>query len=221
MKKLLFLMFFSMPLYAGDMYRNDPHFPKFDANMDGKLDEVATLRSDVEVSSAASWNVINAGAPDSTARASAAAVALSTGNVRNIAVMSQDVAVSVSSNIFANVTGLSFAVVSGNTYRFYALITYTSAATSTGSKWSISVPATTYLGYRSIYTLTATTLTSNFLSAGDLPAACNATSVATGNIAEISGIIIPSANGTVQVRFATEIKDSAITAKAGSILEWW
>ena len=37
----------------------------------------------------------------------------------------------------------------------------------------------------------------------------------------IQGVIIPSANGTVQVRFASEISGQSITAKAGASLEWW
>jgi hypothetical protein len=32
---------------------------------------------------------------------------------------------------------------------------------------------------------------------------------------------VPSASGTVVVRFASEIAGSAIIAKAGSTLEWW
>ena len=122
----------------------------------------------------------------------------------------------------ANVTGLSFSVTSGTTYRFYAVIAYTSAATNTGSRWAISGPVSpTYLAYTSRYFLTATTQTLNFATAYDIPAGCNATSALAGNIAIIEGVIIPSANGTVIVRFASEASSSAIVAKAGSTLEWW
>jgi len=37
----------------------------------------------------------------------------------------------------------------------------------------------------------------------------------------IQGVIIPSADGTVQVRFASQTGGQSITAKAGAILEWW
>ena len=127
-----------------------------------------------------------------------------------------------SANTIADVTGLSFTATSGVIYRFYALINYTSAATTTGSRWSISGPASpTILAYRSSYTLTATTQTVNYASTYDTPAASNATSVTAANIAIIQGIIKPSAGGTVIVRFASEVSNSAIVAKAESTLEWW
>jgi hypothetical protein len=124
-------------------------------------------------------------------------------------------------NTIADVTGLSFPVTSGVTYHFSALINYTSAATTTGSRWAINGPAATTISYTSKYTLTATTETSNYASAYDSPAASNASSLATGNIAVIEGIVTPSANGTITVRFASEVASSAITAKAGSTLTWW
>lgn len=124
-------------------------------------------------------------------------------------------------NTIADVTGLSFAVTAGTIYRFKATIYYTSASTNTGSRWSVSGPASpTFLSYSSNYSLTATTQTLNNLSAYDLPANSNANSL-TNSIAEITGIIKPSANGTVIIRFASEVSNSAITAKAGSTLEWW
>lgn len=125
-------------------------------------------------------------------------------------------------NTIADVTGLSFAVNAGETYWFRAVIFYTAASSATGSRWSVNGPASpTLLTYMSRYTLSATTLTSNYLTAAyDLPAAANASSLTTGNIAEIEGYITPSASGTVIMRFASEIAASAITAKAGSKLAW-
>lgn len=125
-------------------------------------------------------------------------------------------------NTIADVTGLSFSVTSGVTYNFRALIVYTSAATTTGSRWSVNGPATTLLAYSSQYALTATTNTFSNAVAYNIPAASNTTSASTtGNIAIIEGIITPSASGTVIIRFASEVANSAITAKAGSTLTWW
>lgn len=127
-----------------------------------------------------------------------------------------------SANTIADVTGLSFAVISGNTYRFRFLIAYTADATTTGSRWSINGPASpTLLMYRSVYSLTTTTITTNEgVSAYDTPAASNATSAATAaNTAIIEGIITPSADGTVIARFASEVSGAAITAKLGSICQ--
>jgi hypothetical protein len=126
-----------------------------------------------------------------------------------------------SANTIADVTGLSFAVVSGTTYRFHAVIPYTAAATTTGSRWSITGPANTLLAYTSRYTVTATSQTVNFASAYDIPVASNASSLAAGNVAILDGVVKPSANGTVTVRFASEISNSAIVAKTGATLEWW
>lgn len=124
-------------------------------------------------------------------------------------------------NTIADVVGLSFPVTAGETYWFEFVIPYTSAATTTGSRWTINGPGSpTMLNYRSEYTLTATTTTVNSATAYDIPAASNASSLTTGNVATIWGIIKPSSNGTVTARFASEILNSAITAKAGATLRW-
>ena len=127
-------------------------------------------------------------------------------------------------NTIADVTGLSFAVTSGVTYKFKFFIVYTSAATTTGSRFSINGPAApTFLHYHSQNSLTTTSNTFNEgLITYDVPAASNASSAATGsNIAIVEGIIKPSANGTVIARFASEVLSSAIVAKGLiSYLEW-
>lgn len=126
-----------------------------------------------------------------------------------------------SANSIADVTGLSFPVTNGDTYYFQFVIHYTSAATNTGSRWSISGPGGT-MRYRSQYSLTTTSQTVNEgLSAHDTPAAANATSAATGaNIAIIEGFYTASADGSVIARFASEVSSSAIVAKAGSTV-WY
>ena len=120
-------------------------------------------------------------------------------------------------NTLQDVTGLSFNVTAGTRYRFKFVIFYTAAATTTGSRWTINGPATTVLNYRSEYTLTATSRTFNEgLTAYNTPAAANATSLTTGNIAIIEGVITPSANGSVIARFASEVASSAIIVQTHS-----
>lgn len=120
-----------------------------------------------------------------------------------------------SANTLADITGLSFDVVANTTYDFKFFIVYTSAATTTGSRWTINGPANTFLHYRSSYTLTATNFTNNTgVSAYNSPSGASASSLASGNICIIEGIIRPSANGTVIARFASEISASAIVAQA-------
>jgi hypothetical protein len=124
-------------------------------------------------------------------------------------------------NTIADVTALSFNVTSGLTYKFKFVIFYTSAATTTGSRWTINGPANTFLNYRSEYTLTATSRTFNEgLTGYNLPAASSASSLTAGNMAIIQGVITPSANGTVIARFASEVAGSAIVAKGKSYVEY-
>lgn len=143
-------------------------------------------------------------------------------NELNVAVLAADVInADATPDTIADVTGLSFPVIAGETYWFRFVIKYDAAATTTGSRWSINGPANpTALHYTSQYPINATSLTVNNATAYDIPAAANASSLTTGNIAIIEGIIKPSANGTVIARFASEVTESAITAKAGSILQW-
>lgn len=128
-------------------------------------------------------------------------------------------------NTIADVTGLSFAVTSGNTYWFRFVIRYTAAATTTGSRWSINGPTTSALAFNVSTPLIATVNSSDSVSqsnmvAYDTPATANATSpnnsATGGQIATIEGFITPSANGTVIARFSSEVASSAIVAKAGS-----
>lgn len=124
-------------------------------------------------------------------------------------------------NTMADVTGLNFPVLSGQRYKFRFVAVYTSAATTTGSRWSVTGPAFTSLAATSSYSLTTTSNTINTIVAYDMPAASNASSATTtGNIAIIEGFIVPSADGNLQMRFASEIASSAITAKVGSYVEW-
>jgi len=121
----------------------------------------------------------------------------------------------------ADVTGLSFPVSSGLTYEFRFVIPFTSAADTTGSRWSVNGPASpTLLNYVSKYTLTTGSFTERSESAYDQPSAANATSVAAGSVAIIEGTIKPSANGTVIARFASEVGSSAVVAKAGAFVRW-
>lgn len=124
-------------------------------------------------------------------------------------------------NTMQNVTGLSFTVISGRSYWFKFIIRYTAAATTTGSRWGVNASAGTAaeLSLTSEYSLTTTTTTRNALiQAFDSPAASNATSATTGNnMAIIEGHFVANANGTFIARFASEVANSAITAKAGSV----
>lgn len=122
-------------------------------------------------------------------------------------------------NTIADVTGLSFPVTAGKKYRFRFEFQYTAAATTTGSRWAINGPGGT-MRYRSEYSLTSTTKTTNEgLGSHDLPAASNATSAATGaNNGTVEGFYEATSTGSVILRFASEVSSSAIVCKAGSVV---
>jgi hypothetical protein len=145
---------------------------------------------------------------------------------QNVTVLKEDVANNNAvANTLQDVTGLSFPVVAGQTIYFRFFIRYTVAAIATGSRWTINGPASpTVLTYNSRYSLTGSTQTLNTaVQAYDSPASANASSsssLAGGNIAEIEGLIVPSVNGSVIARFASELADTAVTARTGSFVEW-
>ncbi len=133
-------------------------------------------------------------------------------------------------NTIADITGLSFSVVSGNTYRFRFVIWYTAAATTTGARFAINGPTNSLIAYRSSWGLTAAGTSGTDVytdvnqAAYDSPSASNASSptatAGQANIAIIEGLITPTANGTVIARFASEVSSSAIVAKAGSFVDY-
>ena len=193
---------------------------KFDANGTEYIlwqGVLATLER-LEYADGKGWTVYSANGLQKVQSQAAAYVA----NNLNVVVLGSDVVNNNGvANTIADVTGLSFPVVAGETYWYEFIIPYTSAATTTGSRWAINGPAApTQLNHRSEYTLTATSVTVNCATAYDIPAASNATSLTAGNIATMWGIIKPSSNGTVIARFASEVLSSAITAKAGATLRW-
>lgn len=118
---------------------------------------------------------------------------------------------------------LTFPITAGVTYRFNVLIAYNSDSTSNGSRWTINGPADpTLLAYKTSCTVNQTTEAVNFEGDYQLPSSIAAKySLLYGNVAIIVGIITPSQDGTLAVQFASELADTAITAKAGSILEVW
>lgn len=138
-------------------------------------------------------------------------------------VLASDVtASSPTANTLFELTGLGVPVTAGNTYYFSFFIKYTSQATSNGSRWVLDGPSFSDLTAASKYTLTATTQTQNTVNAYNFPTASNASSAGTaGNWATIDGFITASANGTLIVKFAAELANNFIVAKAGSFVEYF
>jgi hypothetical protein len=151
-------------------------------------------------------------------------------NALNLGVLASDVTNNNAvANAIADITGLSFAVVAGETYWFRFVIHYTAAATTTGARFAVNGPAFSFLGLTSSTPLVNTAQSTDSISttnasAYDVPATANASSpTATAGqtqVAIIEGVIRPSASGTLIARFASEVASSAIVAKAGSHVQW-
>lgn len=140
----------------------------------------------------------------------------------NTVILGSDV---VNNNAVANtlqdVTGLSFPITINKTYYFKSVIPYTAQAGTTGSRWAINTTGSiANISVYSSYTVSVTASTTNYVSAVDTPAASNATSLTAGNVAIIEGTFSCTADGNLQIRFASEIAGSAITAKAGAIIRY-
>lgn len=143
------------------------------------------------------------------------------GSWTNVVLASDVTNDNASANTAADITGLSFGVTAGETYVFRAVINYTSAATTTGSRWMVTGPASPdLLTVHVSATTSAAAMGFTTVSGYDLPASTNASSLTAGNMALMDGVIRPSSSGTVQLRFASEVSNSAIVAKAGSILRY-
>lgn len=142
---------------------------------------------------------------------------------KNKRFLTSNLASSTVANTLTDITGLSFSVTSGVTYKFKFFIVYSAALAGTGSRWTLNGPTTTALHYQSEYPSGATSKTFNFgLTAYGNPTGTNTNSAsATSNIAIIEGIITPNQNGTVLPRVASEVANSVITALANfSFVEW-
>lgn len=132
--------------------------------------------------------------------------------------------VSNSATTRANVTGLSFSVVSGTTYQFRFFIVFDAQAATTGSWWGLTGPTITYLGYRAMWPNGSTTLQTQFDNAFDSGTSTTNSAKTTGNVATIEGAFTAGANGTLIARFASEAPgtNNQITAKANiSYVDYW
>jgi len=130
----------------------------------------------------------------------------------NTAVLGTDITNATSTG-YEDVTGLSFAVTSGKTYKWRATLGYTNSA---NIQFAINGPAVTFNRYR--FTSAATS-TGNLVSNQTTYNNPNSTTAAVSGVSTADGIIKPSANGTVIVRFRSA-SIGGLTVLAGSIIEW-
>lgn len=125
----------------------------------------------------------------------------------------------------ADATGLTLAVLNGQYYKFKFMVLYQSAATTTGIKLSVTIPTVTRFG-ATVQGLVSTAAdgTANIFfghitSSDDAVTATGTPAANTDHVAEVNGVIVPSADGNVQLRIASEVAASGVTVRQGSIGE--
>ena len=127
------------------------------------------------------------------------------------------------STTVADVTGLSYAVTAGVTYKYKFYVLYTSAAVGTGLKLGVSYPAATVAsanariayagdGGNSYYEGSLT-------SATDSVTATAVAATGTVYVAYVEGVLVPSANGTLQLRAGSETNGTNVTVQTNSFVE--
>jgi hypothetical protein len=121
------------------------------------------------------------------------------------------------------ITGLSFYVVAGQTYKFKFVVNYTCAATSAGSAWAVNGPAATAIAYQVTQATSASatlvTTSVGVIGAASSPGTGNAVGT-NGNIAILEGVVTPSASGTLILN-GIKNASSTITVNATySSCEW-
>jgi hypothetical protein len=128
---------------------------------------------------------------------------------------------------FADITGLTFAVVAGKQYSFHGFLMHNENATTTGARWGIGGVAMTAmrmgtLGVAVYTSVDAVTARGGALATAVDTSPAGATGVGTTQVNTdiINGWFNPSASGTLAFRFQSEVAVAAgVTVKAGSWVE--
>lgn len=130
--------------------------------------------------------------------------------------VSSDVSSTDATN-WADITGLTMSVNSGETYMFACFLTYTTAATTTAIHLSVNGPASpTALDYAVDASTSSTARHNSAQTTYDTVTNSGTGGGATRLPVQINGTITPSANGTLAFRLKSEVGSSAVTIKRGS-----
>jgi len=121
---------------------------------------------------------------------------------------------------YTDVAGLSWYGNAGEVYEFHAKVVYDVSAVTEGASFSITGPASpTVCSYTSVVSSGATP-TTEFANAYQLPAAAVGDSAfTTDNIATITGVVSPSADGVIKVQ-GIKSGGTVTVQGASSVLSW-
>lgn len=124
-----------------------------------------------------------------------------------------------------DVTGLAFAVLSGTVYRMQFGVLFQSASVLAGIALTVTTPSVTILSLSVSIPIAADAaagaLQGWITASGDLVTGASVQATGTDYLAEINGVIRPSADGTVQVQAATSLALTGVTVRAGSYGMYW
>jgi hypothetical protein len=145
--------------------------------------------------------------------ASTATAALDNLGVRRVTTTSDQTLIGTS---YTDVTGLSFSVVSGKTYVFDFLIIADADATTTGIDVSCNGPTATVLNYTAEYWSTATATAVRGSDTYNFNTASAGSAGTARRIYRVTGILRPSADGTLSARIKREAAGSGPNVRSGS-----
>jgi hypothetical protein len=125
-----------------------------------------------------------------------------------------------STTTLANVNGLSFAVTSGQYYRFSCYLTVQSDTATSGLKIGLTTPTFTIFSATGRTLVAADGVSSEYqgaiTSSGDSVAATDVPATATDYLYEVVGNLLPSATGTLQVQAAEDVAAGNVKVRNGS-----
>ncbi len=126
----------------------------------------------------------------------------------------------------ADATGLALAVRNAVPYKFEFGVLWTTATITTGIALSVTTPTFVIYGGNVKIPVAADGVSAFFVgtltSSGEAVTGTGAETAATVYLAEIKGVIIPSADGNLQVQFAAEVASAGnVVVKQGSYGFLW
>jgi hypothetical protein len=170
--------------------------------------------------SAISYIRINADNTVTTRTPSQVLSDLGISNPQSSVSLTSDVNLTAVNTNLADITGLSFAITAGSSYRFRAELQVLTTVSGTGMKFAANANvAVSSVVYRAI-SVGGTSGAQIFWNASTLDSATTSTlSTVTNQFVTIEGLIVANNNGTVVMRFGKMLAVAGtLTVKAGSIL---
>lgn len=122
----------------------------------------------------------------------------------------------------ADAAGLLFAVTSGVLYRFAFKVVFQSGVSTTGIKFGLTTP--TFTRYAATVRIpfaidgTGAEFAGPLAVSGDAVVSTAVETINTDYVAIIEGIILPSADGSVQLRYGPEVDATAVRIRSGSMV---